>query len=227
MIQTALSETSTRFASTGSGVASPAKMPSNVLDGTLSKLGSVASFDRNTEVFADEEPAEYVYQVISGTVRTCKFLEDGRRQVGAFYYPGDLFGLEPFDAYSVSAETVTPCQIRMVKRAALTAVAAHDAALASALWMIATRELQRVNEHMVLLGRKCAAERLLDFLNNTAIRLNSPELVDIPMSRQDIADHIGLTIETVSRTMTRLQETGAIALDGSRRVHVIDHPRSN
>ena len=224
MLHTTLPETSTRFASTGPAVGSSARNTGSVLNEALSKLGSVVGFDRNAEVFADEEPADYVYQVVSGTVRTCKFLEDGRRQVGAFHYPGDLFGLEPFGTYSVSAETVTPCQVRVVKRASLTAVAAHDAALANALWMVATRELQRVNEHMVLLGRKCATERLLDFLNNTASRLNTPDLVDIPMSRQDIADHIGLTIETVSRTMTRLQETGSIALDGSRRIHVIDHP---
>jgi CRP/FNR family transcriptional regulator, nitrogen fixation regulation protein len=223
MLQSKFSNASARLQSVGTGAAVSGARAEDAIQVALSRLGTVVSFDRNAEIFADEEPADYVYQVVSGTVRTCKLLEDGRRQVSAFHYPGDIFGLAPFEAHGFSAEAVISCKVLVVKRSALEATAAHDATLASALWVTATHDLQRVNEHMVLLGRKCATERLLDFLHSTADRLHTPTLVDIPMSRQDIADYLGLTIETVSRTMTRLQETGVIALEGSRRVRVTEH----
>ncbi|MEQ8393566.1 helix-turn-helix domain-containing protein [Thalassobaculum sp.] len=222
MLQSKFSSASAHLQSVGvSAVASSIRVE-DPIQAALSKLGTVVSFERNAEVFADEEPAEYVYQVIRGTARTSKLLEDGRRQVSAFHYPGDIFGLAPLETHGFSAEAVTSCKVLVVKRSALEAAAAHDAALASALWMTTAHDLQRVNEHMVLLGRKCATERLLDFLHSTADRMQTPSLVDIPMSRQDIADHLGLTIETVSRTMTRLQEAGVIALEGSRRVRVAE-----
>jgi len=123
-------------------------------------------------------------------------------------------------SFEFSAEAVTPCRVIVVRRSALLAAAGRDAELGSALWLHASRELQRMHEHLVLLGRKSAAERVEAFLRSTGQRLDSRTVVDIPMSRQDIADHLGLTIETVSRTMTQLRETGAIVLEGSRRIRI-------
>ncbi|WP_246479703.1 cyclic nucleotide-binding domain-containing protein [Kaustia mangrovi] len=202
------------------GNAAAPEMSGDVLGDTLAMMGSAMSFERNEELFAEEEPADYVYKVVSGVVRTCKFLEDGRRQIGEFHFPGDVFGFEPCANHTFSAEAVTPCRVVIVKRAALMAAAGRDAELGSALWIAATRELGRLHEHMVLLGRKSARERVMAFLASAAERQCDAAVIDIPMSRQDIADHLGLTIETVSRTMTQLQETGAISLEGSRRVRV-------
>ncbi len=202
------------------GNAAAPGMSGDVLGDTLAMMGSAMSFERNEELFAEEEPADYVYKVVSGVVRTCKFLEDGRRQIGEFHFPGDVFGFEPCANHTFSAEAVTPCRVVIVKRAALMAAAGRDAELGSALWIAATRELGRLHEHMVLLGRKSARERVMAFLASAAERQCDAPVIDIPMSRQDIADHLGLTIETVSRTMTQLQDTGAISLEGSRRVRV-------
>ena len=192
----------------------------DVIGEALSLMGSPMDFHRNAEIFAEEEPAEYLYLLVGGVVRTCKFLEDGRRQIGSFHFAGDVFGFEPSQEHEFSAEAVTPCRVIVVRRSALMAAAGRAAALGSALWLHASRELQRMHEHLVLLGRKSAAERVVAFLHSTGQRLDSRAVVDIPMSRQDIADHLGLTIETVSRTLTQLRETGAIVLEGSRRIRI-------
>ncbi len=186
----------------------------------FSMMGSVIPFERNAEIFAEEEPADYVYMVASGVVRTCRFLEDGRRQIGAFPVAGDIFGFETSALHGFAAEAVTNCRIVVIRRSSLIAAARRDAALASALWLAAAQELQRMQEHMVLLGRKCATERVMAFLAGIAERLGAERIVEIPMSRQDIADHLGLTIETVSRTMTQLQESGAIRLESARRIRL-------
>jgi CRP-like cAMP-binding protein len=154
---------------------------------------------------------------VSGAVRSYKVLADGRRQVGAFYLSGDLFGLEAGDEHSFSAEAVTDAKILVVKRSAVVALAERDHDVARQLWTITSRELRRVQDHILLLI-KTAKERVVDFLLEMAQRAPGSNQVDLPMSRQDIADYLGLTIETVSRTLTDLENMAAIELPTSRRV---------
>jgi CRP/FNR family nitrogen fixation transcriptional regulator len=188
---------------------------SGVPESIIDSMGASMTFKRNAEIYGEDEPAEYLYKVTSGAVRTYKVLADGRRQIGAFYLPGDVFGLESGDVHAFSAEAISDSKVTVIKRSAVVALAARDSDVARELWNVTSRELERVQEHMIALIRS-AEERVAGFLLEMAKRAPGASQVQLPMSRQDIADYLGLTIETVSRTMTRLESVAAIALPTSR-----------
>jgi CRP/FNR family transcriptional regulator, nitrogen fixation regulation protein len=180
-------------------------------------MGAMMTYPRNTEIFGENEPADYLYKVVSGSVRTYKILNDGRRQVGGFYLPGDIFGLEFAEEHSLSAEAITDAKVLVVKRSALNALAGRDASVAQQLFALTGRELHRVQDRILLLI-KSAQERVASFLLEMAERAAQKNIIDLPMSRQDIADYLGLTIETVSRTLTSLETAAAIEVSTSRRI---------
>lgn len=190
---------------------------SHSLSGQIELMGAAMPFGRNAEIYGENERADYLYKVISGSVRTYKVLNDGRRQIGAFYLPGDLFGLEIGNEHTFSAEAITDCKILVIKRSALVALAAHDGGVAQKLWTMTASELQRAQSHIMLLI-KTAQERVAGFLLEMSARASAGNEVELPMSRQDIADYLGLTIETVSRTLTQLENAAAIAVPSSRRI---------
>src|SRR6266540_2153613 len=190
---------------------------SHDLIGSIELMGAQMSFSRNSEVYGEGEPADYLYKVVSGAVRIYKILNDGRRQVGGFYLPGDIFGLEVGDEHHLSAEAISDSTILVIKRSALIALANRDADVGRQLWTFTARALDRVQNHMLLLIRS-AQERVACFLLEMAERLSTTEAMELPMSRQDIADYLGLTIETVSRTLTQLETRSTIALTTSRRI---------
>jgi len=191
------------------------------LGDSIDMMGAPMTFGRNEEIYGEREPAEYLYKVISGTVRIYKILADGRRQIQAFHVPGDIFGFEFEDDHAFSAEAISDARILVVKRSAVMALAARDNDAARQLWALTARELQRVQGHVMLLV-KTAQERVVSFLLEMAGRTPG-EAVELPMSRQDIADYLGLTIETVSRTLTSLESAAAIALPSSRRIVLRNH----
>jgi CRP/FNR family transcriptional regulator, nitrogen fixation regulation protein len=193
--------------------------PGPLPEGPLGLMGAVMRFARNAEIYGEDEPAEFLYQVVSGAVRTYRMLDDGRRQIIAFYLPGDIFGVEAGEVHLSSAEAVGESQIVMVKRSSLMARADHERDLAKQLWTLTVRELQRVQQHSLVLI-KSAEERVAGFLLEMASRCSGGLTVELPMSRQDIADYLGLTIETVSRTFTQLVQSGAIGLETSRRIQL-------
>jgi CRP/FNR family transcriptional regulator, nitrogen fixation regulation protein len=180
-------------------------------------MGAMMSYPRNSEIFGENEPADYLYKVVSGTVRTYRILSDGRRQIGGFYLPGDVFGLQFSNEHTLSAEAITDVKVLVIKRSALAAIAGRDATVARGLFTLTGRELQRAQEHILLLI-KSAQERVASFLLEMAGRAPDGNSVELPMSRQDIADYLGLTIETVSRTLTSLESAAAIALPSSRHI---------
>jgi CRP/FNR family nitrogen fixation transcriptional regulator len=180
--------------------------------------GVKMTYTADEEIFGEGEPAGYVYRVMSGLVRTYRILADGRRQISEFFLPGDVFGLQAGPDYRLSAEAVTDCGLVALRRSHLADRATQDSITAQKLWALTLHHLRRSEEHMLLLGRKSASERLAWFLMDMAERIPAPDQVDLPMSRQDIADYLGLTIETVSRTMTQLREDSLIELPSSRRV---------
>jgi CRP/FNR family nitrogen fixation transcriptional regulator len=188
------------------------------VDDLLDLIGSGMSFARNAEIFGEDEPADYFYKVVSGAVRISKLLSDGRRQIGAFYLPGEIFGLETGDTHTFSAEAISDSQILVVKRSAFLSRAMRDCGMVAEIWTQTMTHLQRARNHMLLLGRKNAQERIATFLLDMAERLSLTGEVELPMSRQDIADYLGLTIETVSRTLTQLERDGLIAIPASRRI---------
>jgi CRP/FNR family nitrogen fixation transcriptional regulator len=185
--------------------------------GTIELMGACMSFTANTEIYGENEPADYLYKVVSGTVRTYKVLVDGRRHIGAFHLPGDIFGFETGDVHTFSAEAITECKIIVIKRSTVMALAARDNDVARQMWALTARELQRVQEHSLVLI-KSAEERVAGFLLEMADRASGGGTVELPMSRQDIADYLGLTIETVSRTLKHLEDAAAIEVPKRRRI---------
>ena len=181
-------------------------------------LGTPMSYRRNAEIFGEKEPADYAYRVISGSVRTYKILDDGRRQIGGFHLPGDIFGLLEFgDEHTFSADAITDTRVLVVKRETLTVLAGRHPAIARELFALIGRELRRVQDRVLLLV-KSAQERVAGFLLEMAQRACAGNVVELPMSRQDIADYLGLTVETVSRTLTGLEGAAAIEVSTSRRI---------
>lgn len=188
--------------------------------GSLGLMGVKMSHSRNEEIYGQDESAEYVYKVVSGSVRTSKLLDDGRRQIGGFYLAGDVFGLESNTNHRFSAEAIADTVLIAFKRSTLVALAQTDPAVAKELWQMTARELDHVHDQMVLLGRSSAQERVANFLIEMSDRSANHAEFDLPMSRQDIADYLGLTIETVSRSITCMERKALIELVSSRKVRV-------
>jgi CRP/FNR family nitrogen fixation transcriptional regulator len=181
---------------------------------------AVMTFARDAEIYGEGEPADYLYEVLSGAVRTCKILADGRRQISNFYLAGDFFGLESGTEHLYSAEAVAGCRVIATKRRAFDALATHQGDGSRTLLQIAIKELRHAQEHAFLLIRS-AQERVAGFLLDMGRRSAADEF-DLPMSRQEIADYLGLTIETVSRTMTGFEASALIALPSARHVVLRD-----
>jgi CRP/FNR family nitrogen fixation transcriptional regulator len=188
------------------------------VDAAPSTVGSVQSFAKDEEIFAEGDKAAYVYKVLSGVVRTSKLLSDGRRQIDAFHLAGDIFGIEAGDEYRFCAESVGNCVVVAYRRSHLAALTESDAQLGEDMTMGMMRSLVRAQNHMLLLGRKSALEKIATFLLDMAERTADDSTLDLPMSRTDIADHLGLTIETVSRSFTQLERQGIIGLPSARRI---------
>lgn len=168
------------------------------------------TYKAGTEIFGENEPAEYVYHVKTGAVRSYKLLSDGRRQIGAFHLVGDIFGLEICGVHRFTAEAVIETTVRLVRRQSLEKVADHDANVARNLLGMTSRNLEHAENHMLLLGRKTALERVAAFLVEMDERLTAAGVMELPMTREDIGDYLGLTIETVSRALSKLHGRGVL-----------------
>jgi CRP/FNR family nitrogen fixation transcriptional regulator len=179
------------------------------------------SYRKGTEIYGEKEPAEYVYQVKSGAVRSYKLLTDGRRQIGAFHLAGDIFGLENGSEHRFTTEAIVNTTVRLVKRQSLETVADSDAMVAKNLLSMTTNNLQHAEDHMLLLGRKTSLERVAAFLLEMDKRLTAAGVLALPMSRRDIADYLGLTLETVSRALSRLHELGVLGFVGNTQRQIV------
>jgi CRP/FNR family nitrogen fixation transcriptional regulator len=187
--------------------------------------GVPISVGRNMEVYAEGEPAGHVYRVVSGVVRISKLLPDGRRQISAFHTAGDMFGFETDELHHASAEAVVPVKLVAYKWQSLLAEGTQSASLVRDLLNLTMIGLRRTQEHLLLLGRKNALERVAAFLLEMAKRAKPGQVIELAMPRHDIADYLGLTLETVSRMFAELKALGAIRLEGARRVHLLDKER--
>ena len=191
-----------------------------MLGSSSQRIGVVRSYPRKSEIVREDDPADHVYEVVGGTVCTCKMLREGRRQIAGFYFAGDIFGLESAKKHSVAVEAITSAQVRIFKKRALNALASSNLEVADRLLALATRELARKQDHLLLLLSTTAEERIICLLIDMIQRASPREddRIDLPMSRRDIADYLGLTIETVSRTLWDLERRGAIKIKGYRSV---------
>ncbi|WP_235884449.1 helix-turn-helix domain-containing protein [Bradyrhizobium frederickii] len=190
------------------------------VDGQLAALAgeqitcSEFTYRRGTEVFGEGEEADYVYQIVSGAIRTYKMLSDGRRQINLFHLAGDMFGLENGTSHRFTAEAVTHANVRITSRSSLLDTIAHQEQGQASLLSLVTRNLQHAENHMLLLGRKTALEKLAAFLLEMDERLAHPNVISLPMNRRDIADYLGLTLETVSRAFSILRDDKMLRFDG-------------
>jgi CRP/FNR family nitrogen fixation transcriptional regulator len=188
------------------------------ITGHAGLIATEFSYKKDEEIYGEDEPAEYVYQVISGSVRTYKLLSDGRRQIGAFHLPGDVFGLESGTVHRLAAESIVDTTVRLVKRRSLEQAATVDVNVARKLWAMTAGDLRHAEDHMLLLGRKTAMERVATFLLEMDRRLSVTGMMALPMCRRDIGDYLGLTLETVSRALSQLHGQGVLVFSGARQI---------
>jgi CRP/FNR family transcriptional regulator len=195
----------------------------------LSSIKSVMEFEPNALLFQEGDSADYVFNVTSGVVRVYKLLADGRRQITGFLFPGDFLGIANNDEYAYSAEAVTHTSTCRFRRKKLEALLIQFPKLEHRLLSIASHELAAAQEQMMLLGRKSAREKVASFLimiSDRATRFDLPASpISLPMVRADIGDYLGLTLETVSRTMSRLKREGIIGDGPADSVELIDRER--
>jgi len=179
-------------------------------------------------LFYEGDPANYLFNVTEGTIKAFKLLADGRRQITGFLFAGDFIGLALHNRYTYSAEAVTQATLCRFPRRGLEKLLDEYPSFEKRLLQSASNELAAAQDQMLLLGRKTAKERIATFLlslSERAGRRGEPsEIVALPMSRSDIGDFLGLTVETVSRTFTRLKKLDVIGLEGSHNVAIIDRP---
>jgi CRP/FNR family nitrogen fixation transcriptional regulator len=185
---------------------------------TANRSGGTVSFGPGEAIYEEGDPAICFYKVKSGAVRSYKVLIDGRRQITGFYFVDDFFGVEPGLEHRLSAEATRATRALAYvhsgsERGLLLQL---DDCLSREVALSAVNDLRRSHEHAVLLGRKTAIERVASFLLDTSDRMKSDRF-DLPISRLDIADYLGLTIETVSRIMAKLARDGIIAMQNDRR----------
>jgi CRP/FNR family nitrogen fixation transcriptional regulator len=166
-------------------------------------------YHRDQVIVCEGDPADYIFLVVDGIVRSCRTFQSGARSIAGFYLPGELFGWTDLQ-HPLAVEAATNALVLYLKRSALLAVAASDSRIASFLLAATTNELRRTQEHALLMSRSARC-RVGTFLLDLSRRLGTAKYLDLPMSHQDIADHLGLTIETVSRTITELERSELIA----------------
>jgi len=182
-------------------------------------------YKRGTEVFGEAEPAAYVYQVSEGAIRTYKLLSDGRRQIGAFHLPGDIFGLENGDVYRFTADAIIETTVWLARRESVFSGLTEISAAATL--KVVNKSLEHVENHLLLLGRQTSLEKTASFLLEMDRRLEQPAMMILPMSRRDIADYLGITLETVSRAMSTLRDEGVLSFVGQtqREIILLDRPK--
>jgi CRP/FNR family nitrogen fixation transcriptional regulator len=175
---------------------------------------AVTLYAENAVIYAQGEAAGPLYLVEFGTVRICRITADGRRQISAFHFAGEVFGFEADGEHHFYAESVDGAGVRVLRSA--------GEELAGRLLPLALRSLIRAQEHLLVLGRQNASEKMAAFLLDLAARQESDRLVDLSMQRMDIADYLGLTFETVSRVLHKLKDAGLVALPSTKQVELLD-----
>ncbi len=185
-------------------------------------IGMHAHFARNETIFSDGDEAAYSYKVVSGTVRLCKLMSDGRRQIAEFLLPGDFFGFEWLSTYSLTAEALSDVVVIRYTRSRLDRLGEERRDVQRRLMALLSRGLWAAQHHLVMLGRQTARERVASFLLALAERKGTrdDEALDIPMGRQDIADYLGLTIETVCRAISELKRARILSVPNRMQVKV-------
>lgn len=180
-------------------------------------LQAIQKFGPDETIFDEGDEARCLYRVVSGMVRTCKFQSDGRRYIDAFYKAGDIFGFEMGAEHQIAAEAVTDCALVKLSRHGTN----NDRTASAQLFDCAMQSLARTQAHAQLLGRGSAAQKLASFLLEL-LAGRAEGMVELPMARHDIADYLGLTIETVSRTLAQMERENLLELITARKLRLLN-----
>jgi CRP-like cAMP-binding protein len=199
----------------------------DVCAAALQSIGSVSQFSRNQTIFSDGDTASSSYKVVSGAVRLVKLMPDGRRHIAGFRLAGDLFGIEWTNDYRLSAEAVTDVTAVRYSRSMLERLGEERAEVRKQITDRLRNDLCEAHAHLISLGCQSARERVASFLQFLTRRVYTREgsSVELPMGRQDIADYLGLTIETVCRTLSDLKEARIIAIPNRHQIVILNEPR--
>ena len=183
-------------------------------------------------IFFEGDVATHVYNLTSGVLRLSKLLPNGRRQIAGFLFPGDFLGITMEDEHAFTAEAIIPSKLCQFSRARFDGFVDTHPHLERRLYAVAAHELAAARQQVVLLGRKTAAERVASFLlllDARRLSSGSGEKLDgfitLPMSRSDIADYLGLRIETVSRELSALKASRLIRLTTTQTIRFVDRER--
>jgi CRP/FNR family nitrogen fixation transcriptional regulator len=190
----------------------------------IQEHGSRLHFKQNETIFNQDDPADRVYRILSGTIRLCRYMPDGRRYIVDFILPGDIMGFVESPDLPVSAEAVSEVTLVAFPRICFDRLAKENAAVRSQLLCHLSANLLSAQQHMFVLGCQKAKERVASFLLRLADRIDLAygDRLDLPMGRQDIADHLGLTIETISRMITALRNEGVILVPNTQQIVLRD-----
>ena len=190
----------------------------------LQAIGSKARIARNQTIFCQGDGADCIYKVVSGVVRLCKHLGGGRRHIVQFAFPGDFFSVMDLPTQSFTAEAVGDCVLMSYPKSAVAALGEERPSVRRRFVTLMAQRLRDMENHLAVLGRQTAKERVISFLLALGMRigLDEDDLVDVPMNRQDIADYLGLTNETVCRVVAELKRAGLIDTPNSRQFILSD-----
>lgn len=188
--------------------------------------GALRTVEAKEHLFCDGDRASHVYRVEVGHLCIYRMMPDGRRQVVDFAYPGDIVGLGALGEHGENAQAMERTIVRAVAHATLRDFAATDGRLSRRLYEVLSRELMAARELLFTVSQRTAAERVAAFLvalaQRSRLRGETPDEIVLPMSRIDIADFLGLTIETVSRTLTKFRQDAIIDLEHCILVSILD-----
>jgi CRP/FNR family transcriptional regulator len=184
--------------------------------GSPFQAGTVQTAQAREDIFFDGDDARHVFEVLEGIVCAYRILPDGERHIVSFYYPGDVIGNCSLGTYSYSAQALTPVRVRRIPRTIIERSMAQRPELAQRFLRLAAIELAATRDHLLCLAAKSAEAKVAAFLLALSRRNKEvggiPTEIKLPMTRLDIADYLGLTIETVSRTLSKFKRSGIIDL---------------
>jgi CRP-like cAMP-binding protein len=191
---------------------------------TLSSLARLYSFSAGDSVYHQEEPADYWYCILGGAARKSAIMTDGRRHIVAFLLAGEFFGFCSSSTHQFSVEVISPhAVIARYSRSQAEMLAYADAEVGRCVREAAFQSIGRLQARMVLLGRNAASEKVAAFLLEMLDRSSDATgMIDLPMSRYDIADYLSVAVETVSRTLTTMRARRLIKFSGTRQLKIVD-----
>ena len=202
-------------------IAGPSNRDVHDVLGALDRTGIPLLIPQNQTIFSEGEPVDHAYKIVGGVVRLCKHLPDGRRQIAQFLFPGDYFSFVTIGDHGLSAEAVVDVSLLSFSQERIERLCRDNPNLRSRLFQMLSQRVCDIQNHLTVVGRQTAKERVAAFLLLLADRLDAGRTsITIPMNRQDIGDYLSLTMETVSRTLSRLKAARMITIPDQHRLEL-------